>query len=101
MRVDLRHRRHQPLQQRFLGHFQAEHGHRVPAANRNVFHQVQRQRRFSLRRPRRQNQQLGGLQARRELVQLDVARGNPRDALPFFEDSFQALEIVADDVLYR
>ena len=62
VRVNLRYRRHQALQQRFLGHFQAEHGHRVPAANRDILHQVQRQSSFSLRRPRRQNQQLGRLQ---------------------------------------
>ncbi len=73
----------------------------MPSTDRNVLHEVQRQRRLSLRRPRRQNQQFGRLQSRRELVQFDVARGNPRDALPFLKNSFQALEVVADDVLDR
>src|SRR5258707_15746160 len=54
-----------------------------------------------LRRPRGENQQLGGLQAGSEFVQLHVPRRYSGDALPFLEDSFQALEIVADDVLNR
>src|SRR5437870_4827943 len=89
------------LLQRFLGHFQAEHGDRMAAANGDVFHQVQRQRGFSLRRPRGKNEQLRRLQAGGELVQFRVGRGNPGDALAFFEDSFQALKVVANDVLHR
>ena len=34
-----------------------------------------------------------------QLIQLDVAGGNAGDAFAFFEDFFEALEIVADDVL--
>jgi len=55
VRVNLRDGSHQALQQRFLGHFQAKHGHRVAAADGNVLHQIQRQRCFSLRRTRRQD----------------------------------------------
>ena len=71
----------------------------MAAANGDVFHEVQRKSSFSLRRPRRQNEQFGKLQAGSELVQFRVARGNPGNALPFLEDFFQALEIVANDIL--
>src|SRR5207249_9578566 len=82
VRVNLRHRRDEPLQQRFLGHFQAEHGDRMAAANGDVFHQVQRQRGFSLRRPRGKNEQLRRLQAGGELVRSREAGGNPGTPLP-------------------
>src|SRR5215469_624855 len=101
VRVNLRHRRDQPLQQRFLGHLQAEHRDRLAAANGDVFHQVQRQRGFSLRRPRRENEQLRMLEAGGELVQFRIAGGNPGDALALFEYFFQALKVVANDVLDR
>src|SRR5260370_1060371 len=58
------------------------------------------QPRFPLRWTRRQNQQLGRLQAGRELIHFRIARGDSRDALAFTEDFFQAFKIVADDVLY-
>src|SRR5215831_220282 len=73
----------------------------MAAANGDVFHQVQRQRGFSLRRPCSQNQQLRRLQAGSELVQLRVAGRNASDALAFLKDSLEALEIVANDVLDR
>ena len=71
----------------------------MAAANGDVLHHVQSERRFSLRRPRGQNEQLGRLQAGGELIQFRVAGGNASDAFAFLEDFFQALKIVANDVL--
>ena len=60
---------------------------------------VQRQRRFSHRRARRKNDQLGWLQAGRFVVEPSVARGEARDPAAFAEDFFEALEIFLDKVL--
>ncbi len=99
MRIDLCNRGHQTLQQRFLGHFQAEHRYRHPRPNRNIFRQIQRQRGFPLRWACRKNNQFRRLQAGKQLVQLAVTRGNSGDAFPFAKNLFQALEIVANQVL--
>ena len=73
----------------------------MAGANGNIFGEIQRQRGFSLRRARGENQQLGGLQSGSELVQLAVTGGDAGDALAFAKNSFEALEIVANDVLHR
>ena len=101
VRIDLRHRCNQALQERLLGHFQAENRHRLTAADGDVLREIQRQRRFALRRPCGKDNQLRGLQTGKQLVQFSVARRNAGDALPFPEDSFQPLEIVLDDVFNR
>ena len=97
--VDLRDRRDEALEQRLLRHFMAEDCHRPAAANGDVFGEVQRQGRFALRWPRGKNQQFGVLQAAQELVEFGVAGCDSRDAFAFAENSFEAFEIVANDVL--
>ena len=72
-----------------------------PPRMRDVFGEVERQRRFSLRRPRGENQKLRWLQSGSKLVELGVAGRNSGDALAFAKDFFEALEIVANDVLDR
>ncbi len=97
--VNLRDGGDQALKQRLLGHFQAENGRRMAAADGNIFREVQRQSGFSLRWARGKNQQLRRLQAGSELVELAVAGGDAGDAFAFAENALEALEIVADDVL--
>ena len=66
---------------------------------RDIARDVQRQRRLAHRRPRRQNNQLGGLQARRFIVEPGVAGGEPGDAPPFAEYFLEAFEAVPDHFL--
>src|SRR5262249_20302816 len=87
------------LEERFFGHFQAEEGDGHASTDGNVFSKVKRESSFSLRRPSREDEQFGILQAGKELVELHIAGGNAGDAFTFAEYFFEALEIVADDVL--
>src|SRR6267143_145357 len=96
--VDLRDGGDQALEERLLGHFEAEDGDRLAGADGDVFGEVEGQRGFSLRGTRGEDEQLGGLKAGGELVELDVAGGDAGDALAFAEDFFEALAIVAVDV---
>src|SRR5712675_2666159 len=97
--VDLGYGGDEALEERLLGHFEAEDGDGLAAADADVFGEVEGERGFSLRGARGEDQQLGGLQAGGQLVQLDIAGGDAGDAFAFAEDFFEALEIVADDVL--
>src|SRR6267143_5358392 len=97
--VDLRDGGDEALEEGLLGHFEAEDGDGLAGADGDVFGEVEGQRGFSLRGTRGEDEQLGGLQAGGQLVQLDVAGGDAGDAFAFAEDFFEALEIVADDVL--
>src|SRR6266852_1849880 len=99
--VDLGDGGDEALEERLLGHFEAEHGDGLAGANSDVFGEVEGQRGFSLRGARGKDEQLGRLQTGGELVQLDVAGGDAGDALAFAEDFFEALEVVANDVLDR
>ena len=89
VRVNARVRRQQAQQQRFLGHFQAEDAHRQALPHRHVLRDIQRQRRFPHRRPRSNNNQLGRLQARSQIVELLVAGGDSGEAVALGEDAFQ------------
>ena len=85
-------------QQRFLRHFQAEDRDGLAFAQRDVFSDVQRQRRFSHRRTRGENDQFGGLQSGGFVVEAGVAGGEARDAAAFAEDFFEAFEIFLERV---
>ena len=73
----------------------------MAAANRDIFGKIERERGFPLRRTRRQNQKLRTLKSRRQFVEFRVTGRNSGDALAFAKDFFEALEIVANDVLDR
>src|SRR2546428_7011339 len=96
--VNARLRGKQALEERFLGHFQAEDGHGLPEMQGHIFGNVQSQRSFSHGRTRGENDQLGRLQAGGQIVQLRVAGGDAGDTFAFGEDFFEALEAVADQV---
>jgi hypothetical protein len=97
--INLRDGSHQALQQRFLGHFQAEHGHRQSSTDGDILGEIQGQGGFALRGPGREDNQLRRLQAGEQLVELAVARGDAGDALPFPEDSFQAIKALVNNIL--
>ena len=97
VRVDARFRSEQAQQQRFLRHFQAEDGDRLTIADSDVFGDVQRERGFSHRRTRGEDDKLGRLQAGGLIVEARVAGGEAGDAPAFAEDALEALEIVADE----
>src|SRR6266436_4039091 len=99
--VDLGYGGDEALEERLLGHFEAEDGDGLAGADGDVFGEVEGQRGFSLRGTRGEDEQLGGLETGGELIELDVAGGDAGDALAFAKDFFEALEIVADDVLDR
>src|SRR5215475_2486859 len=98
--VDLCDRGDEALQERFLRHFKAEDRDGHARAHRNVFAEVESEGCFSLRRARSKNEKLGILKAAEKLVEFRVAGGNAGDAFAFAENSFEAFEIVANDVLY-
>ncbi len=99
VRVHARVRRKQAQQQRLLRHFQAEDRHGLALPQRHVFGDVQRQRRLPHRRTRRKNDQLGGLQPGRFVVEAGVAGGEAGDPAALAENLFEALESVLDQVL--
>src|SRR5215472_1045703 len=96
--IDLCDRGDETLQQRFLGHFEAEYGHRQAAADGNVFGQVQCESGFSLRRTSSENNQFRRLQSGKQLVELAITGGNASNALAFTEDPFEAVEAFVDDL---
>ena len=99
--VNLRDGCHQTLKERFFGHFQAEDGHGKPGANGDIFGEVESQGGLPLRGAGGEDNQLGGLKARGQLVELAVAGGCAGDALALAKDFFQALEVGVDDFLHR
>ncbi len=99
VRVHARLGREQAQQQRLLRHFQAEDRHGLLLAQRDVSRDVQREGRLSHRRARREDDQLGRLQAGGFVVETRIAGGEPGDAAAFAEDFLEALEAVLDQVL--
>src|SRR4029077_5095994 len=70
--VDLGYGGDEALEEGLLGHFEAEDGDGLAGANGDVLGEVKGQRGFSLRGARGEDEQLGGLKAGGEFVQLDV-----------------------------
>jgi hypothetical protein len=99
--VDLSNGSDETLQQRFLGHFEAEDGDGKAGANGDIFGQIERESGFSLRWARGENDQFGRLQAGEELVEFAVAGGDAGDAFAFAENFLEAFEIVTDDIFDR
>src|ERR1700761_9037442 len=98
VRVDLSDGRNKALEQRLLRHFEAENRHRMAAANRDVLREIERERGFSLRRTRSQNQKFRALESRGQLVEFRVAGRNSGDTFTFAKYFFEALEIISNDV---
>ena len=89
----------QAEQERFLGHFQAENRDGLVSAHAHIFREVQRERRFPHRRPRRQNHQFGRLQARGQVVEHVVTGGEARDAMASLVNPGDAVVAFGDDVV--
>src|SRR5882724_4167422 len=96
--VDLRHGRNETLEQGLFGHFQTEHGDGQTGTHGDIFGEVEGQGGLPLRRASGGNQQFGILQTGSEFIELGIAGGNPGNAFAFLEDTFEALEIVANDI---
>lgn len=99
VRVNLGDGSDEALEQRFLGHFEAEEGNALSGANGDVFGEVEGERGFSLRGARGEDQELGRLKAGSEAIQVRVAGGDAGDALALAENPFEALSALVDDFL--
>ena len=76
--VDVRLAADEPLHERLPRHLQREHHHRPARQHRGVARDVEGERRLADRRPRRQDDQLTGLQPLGEHVELrEVGRARP------------------------
>ena len=94
--IDAGFRSEQAQQEGFFRHFQAENRDRLAITHRDIFRDVQRQRGFTHRRARGQDDQLGRLQAGRFVVEIGVTGSEAGDAAAFAENLFEALEIIAN-----
>ena len=100
MGVHVRQRGKQAHKQRFLGHFQAEDGHRGLLADGNILGDIEREGRLPHRGPRREDDQFRRLQPGSQAIELRVVRRQPRHALSFRNDALQALHIVLNHVFH-
>lgn len=80
-------RAQQPQRQLFLAHFEREHRHRHAEADRGVLGHVHGGRRLSHRRSAGEDDQVAGLPAARELVEIVPAARNARDLRLALEES--------------
>ena len=98
VRVDIGVGGEQAHQQRFLGHFQAEDGHAM-SGHGHALGDVQRQRGFAHGGPRRQDNQLGGLEAGGHVVKRVIAGGQAGDGAAFGDQAVQPLVVFLHQLL--
>ena len=79
VRVDPRFRRQHAQEQLLFRHFQAEHAHRLPGLDAAVERHVQHEAGLPHRRARGDDHQVGFLESRRHLVEIDEAARHAGD----------------------
>ncbi len=99
VRIHSRLRTQQAHQQRFARHFQREHAHHLLIFDRGVLRNVHDERGLAHGRPRRNDHQIGTLQARRHLIEIGIVRRQSRDALAALQQRIDRAERFADDLL--
>ena len=90
---------HQPLRDLDLRHLEREQGDRHLLADAEVRGDAERERRLPHRRPRGEDDEVAGLEARRELVELLEARGDAGDVGARLVEVRDPLEALLEQLL--
>ena len=95
--VDVRLAADEPLHERLARHLEREHDHRLARQHRRVARDVQRERCLADRGAGRQDDQLAGLQALGERVELREVGGHAGDQLLVLDALLEGVPPLADD----
>ena len=101
MRVDAGLARQHAEEQLFLRHLEAEEPHRHVRLRADVLRHVQHEARLPHRRPGGDDDQVGGLEPRRQLVEVGEARGDAGDQLLPRVELLDGLEAALGQVAQR
>ena len=97
--LDPRLRGDEPLGQLRLRHLEAEQRHRASVFERGVLGDVAHQRALAHRRAGGDDDQVAGLKAAGDLVEVLEARRGPRERGPFEGQPVELVELLVEDVL--
>ncbi len=99
--LDLRLGSHEPLRELGLGHLQREQRDRLPMVHGGVLGDVRDQGRFTHGRSCRDHDEVSGLEASRQLVEVLEARRGAGERLAFLGEAVQLVELAVEDVVDR
>ena len=101
MAVDLRLGREQAQEQRLLRHLQTEEAHRVFRLQRHVLSDIQRQARLAHRRPRRDDDQVAGLEPTCHRIEVDKPGRYAGDQPLLLEEQLDLRKALLDQIAHR